>query len=515
MSRSGIASILLAVMTTGCVVGELPADPTPPDAEPPPARRLGIVTSPRHGDVVPGDTGTATLQVTGFHEAPDYRIDVQVLDDPRVATSWTTIGTTVSATTASDNGLYAWTLLVAPTREAPQRWPAGGVLRIRAIGESAEALPVLFHDEGDCLTAVPDDPWPAILARCGAPVTNGLILVSPSPTPAEVAVRAPFLDRRDTVDVAETLEYYATIDAPPTLAEFRARFGFDATSAPASFYNASDLGIGRELHCRAQSGGGLACYSSNYGEFGGDREAALAAAIQGVEAGGSVGAFATVAMVYQPPISAPNSVRFVVYDAAGALATQAQLDTFGDNISVPNNCLNCHGGARYDAAQNAVIGARFLPFDATGFAFAPQLPRFRAVDQLPRLHALNQLIATTEPSPAIRELIDGFASTPAQPAVDFVAAGWNGSALERKVYTEVVAVACRSCHASLSGSLDFRSATAFQDFRGAIADSICGPSGNLASHDMPSAEVPLRRLWTTPARAYLVDYLDIAGACEP
>lgn len=510
-----IASLCLALMTAACVVGELPGDPVPPEETDPPPGVLGLVTSPRHGDVVTADTRTATLDVEGYHEQPDYRIDVQVLDDPAVATSWTTIGTTVSAATPAENGLYPWSLLVAPTKDAPRRWPAGGILRIRAVGEAAEVLPVLFHDEGDCVTAVPDDPWPAILARCGAPVSNGLILVSPSPTPAEAVVRAPFLDRRDAVDVAETLEYYATIDAPPTLADFRTRFGFDATSEPATFYNAGDLGIGREMHCRAQAGGGLACFVSNYGEFGGDRETALAATIEGVLAGGSSGAFATVAMVYQPPLSAPNSVRFIVYDAAGALATQAQLDTFGDNVSIPNNCLNCHGGARYDATQNAVIGARFLPFDPTGFEFSTQLPRFRAEDQLPKLHALNQLVAMAEPTPAIREMIDGFGDLPSQPRLDFVAPGWNASALERKVYTEVVAVACRSCHTSLVGALDFRTAASFRDYRGAIADSICGPSGTLASHDMPSAEVPLRRLWTTSARAYLVDYLDIGGACEP
>jgi len=481
---------LFGCLLVACVVGE--ESPRVEGGEEP-ARAEGIVTAPRHGDVVDGDTRTTTIEVAGVHARPDYRIDVQVLDDPNIATSWITIGTTVTAS-SSETGQYAWKLLVAPAREVAGRWPAGGIVRVRAIGEGGETLAVMFHDSDET-----------------APVTNGMILVSPSPTPAEAEVRARFLDRRAAVEVAETIEYYQTIEAPQTLADFKTRYGFDATSVPTTFYNAGDLGIGREMYCGAQADGGVACYVSNYGTFGGARDIALAAAIDGVEAGGSVGSFATVAMVYQPPASAPNSVRFMVYGANGVLANQAQLDQYGDNVSVPNNCLNCHGGARYDADTNAVIGARFLPFDTSGFEFA-DLPGYRAADQAPRIHALNQLVAGTEPTAGIRELIEGFG---AMPANEFVAAGWSSNNVERKVYSEVVAVACRSCHASLGGSFEFTTAESFKNFRASIADSLCGPSGTATAHDMPSAEIPLRRLWTTPARAYLVDYLDITGACEP
>lgn len=482
-------SYALLCLVAGCVVGEAPDAPI---TQPTPVGD-GTVTSPRHGDVVDGDPRTLTLEVAGVYSLPDRRIDVQVLDDPTDAASWITIGTTVTGSQPIGDA-YAWSLLVSPARDVARRWPAGGVVRLRVLDADGAQLPVMFHDSDEI-----------------APVKNGMILVSPSPTPAEAPVRAPFLDRRNAVDVAETLEYYAAIDAPQTLAEFRTRFGFDAASEPATFYNAGDLGIGREMHCRAQTGGAVACYVSNYGVFGGDRREALAAAVDGVAAGGSTGSFATVAMVYTPPASAPNSVQFVVYGAGGQLVTEAQLDQYGDNVSIPNNCLNCHGGARYDATANAVIGARFLPFDTAAFEFA-DMPGFRPADQAARLRAFDQLVAATEPTPAIRELIDGFA---AQPAKQFVAAGWTTDALERKVYTEVVAVACRSCHASLGGSYDFTSAEAFRGLRTAIADSLCGPSGGATSHDMPSAEIPLRRLWTTPARAYLMDYLEITGACEP
>ena len=479
---------LVVVLAGGCVVGDVFDEPVTenPISE-------GVVTTPRHGDVVDGNTNTATLEVAGVHSLADYRIDVQVLDDPSAPASWTTIGTTLTASAPSENGEHAWTLIVAPAREVARRWPAGGVLRLRVVGASGEVLAVRFHDSEEI-----------------APVTNGMVLVSPSPTPAEADARPRFLDRRNAVDVAETLEYYEAIGAPATLTDFKTQFGFDATNVATTYYNAGDLGIGREMHCRAQDGA-VACYVSNYGEFGGNARMALAAAVEGANAGGSLGAFATVAMVYQPPASAPNSVRFMVYGAAGGLVNEAQLDQFGDNVSIPNNCLNCHGGARYEPGQNAVIGARFLPFDEAAFDFA-ELPGFRANDQAARIRELDALVAMTEPTPAIRELIAGFDSGPAD---ELVVAGWTGSALERKVYKEVVAVACRSCHASLTGTLDFTTAASFKTLRTSIADSLCGPSGTVAGHDMPSAEIPLRRLWTTPARAYLMDYLDIPGSCEP
>lgn len=476
--------LVLVCLLPACVVGDLPdgSATTPPATDP----SEGIVTSPRHGDVVGGDTRSITLEVTGTHALGDHRIDVQILDNPHDDQSWVTIGTTL--TDAAEP--HGWRIIVAPARDASRRWPAGGVMRMRAVGGDGEILAVRFHDSDEI-----------------APVTNGLILVSPSPTPAEAPVRARFLERRNAVDVAETLEYYAAIDAPATLADFKTRFTLDTA---ATFYNAGDLGIGREMHCGAQPTGAVACYVSNYGVFGGDRDTALAAAVEGTRAGNSIGAFATVAMVYQPPATAPNSVQFIVYGANGQLATQAQLDQFGDNVSIPNNCINCHGGARYDEATNSVSGAKFLPFDPSAFDFA-DADGFRAIDLAPKFRALDALVGMTEPTAATRELIDGFVATSAE---TFVAAGWNATAIERKVYTEVVAVACRSCHASL-GSFDLASAQTFTTFKAAIADSLCGPTGSAASHDMPSAEVPLRRLWTTPARAYLMDYLDIKGPCDP
>src|SRR4029453_12878076 len=99
--------------------------------------------------------------------------------------------------------------------------------------------------------------------------------------------------------------------------------------------------------------------------FGGSREQAIAEVTTGDSP------FATVAMVYLPPIQSPDAVQFMVYGATETLVTEAQLDTQGTNKGIPQNCINCHGGRSfYDGKNHAVMGAHFLPFDPSSFAFA-------------------------------------------------------------------------------------------------------------------------------------------------
>src|SRR5207253_2794767 len=152
--------------------------------------------------------------------------------------------------------------------------------------------------------------------------------------------------------------------------------------------------IGREMHCRQTKSpaGGVACYVRNFGEFGGS----AAQAMNELVAGGVP--LATVAMVYTPPITAPNAIEFFVYSGAGTLTTSAQLDTHGDNTSIPANCINCHGGgARYDPASHAVLGAQFLAFDPAAYTFATTAG-LRFADQEPAFAQLDQLVLATSPT---------------------------------------------------------------------------------------------------------------------
>jgi hypothetical protein len=454
------------------------------------------MVEPRLGRVITGDPAAATITVAGVAATPGYRIDVQIPN----GSSWTTIASTTTDTTpsATDATMYEWNLTVAPAALDPTRWSPGGMLRVRAVGESGDVLGAIFHDTDDCLAKT--DGWRARAVRCGTTLTSGVPLVNVTPVLLDVATRPRFLDQRGDITTTETAVYYQAIAAPTTLAAFRTTFGFAANEITTTYYNAADLGIGRGMHCAPQSNGGLACYVSNYGTFGGDADDALSRAVTGEGAGGT-GAFASVAMVYTPPIDAPNSVQFIVYNAAGSLATSATLDTFGDNTSIPTNCLNCHGAAAtYDPNVHAVTGAHFLPFDAANLGFSSQ-PGLTATDQATNLARLNALVANAGATSAIARIAN-------DPSV--VPDGWSGSALDRAVYRNVNQVACRGCHATLDGAMTFESAADFRAQSASIAAAICS-----TGRTMPDAEVPFERIWNGPARAYLAAYLELTGPCAP
>ena len=541
LGRHGFVWLCLVAITSGCVVGVGsstnpggddgpgdPGDPSPGDPRPPappPSSHLAALLSPHLGDVIPGDTATVQLSFTGFYDAPQATIAVQTLADPAVLDSWTTVARARTSGTADPTGVFPFAVTAPAGLGNPARWPQGGVVRLRAIDPDGAELPVFGQDGEACLSAHPGAPWAELIARCGAGGTHA-VLVSPSPTPldGDLAALPRLLDRKGTSSIAETEAYYAATGAPATLDEFRSQYGFDpATESHAVFYNAGDLGTGREMHCTqfaSGAGPGVACYVSNYGIFGTLEADALDLLIAGADSGTAVGAFAHVAMVYTPPLSAPDSVTFAVYGADGARIDQAQLDTAGDNVSVPENCLNCHGiHSSYDPAGHTVTGARFLPFDPASFRFAAGYPR---VGQENSFRRLNQLISPAA-SNTSAGLIAGMYAASATADVEYVPPEWSGDRASTGVYRFAIATTCRSCHASADladgsvdpGGLDFASASSFRSQGAVIGSVLCGDATARADRGMPNAEIPTLHTWTGPARAYLVDYLGIAGACAP
>ncbi|MGN6108505.1 MAG: hypothetical protein ACTHU0_25595 [Kofleriaceae bacterium] len=441
---------------------------------------------PTHGGVLAGEPSVIAIHVAGDYDVAGAQLSVQVLADPDDLASWTTIATTTSENAGGASARFGITVRpVANVQEAP-RWPRGGVLRLRVVDPDGNALP---YD--------PSDPDDAVLA-----VVN----------PAEIPETWSYLLEKPVCSRDETAAYYAAIDAPPTLDAFQTRYGFPRDEIVARYYNAGDLGIGREMHCRATAApaGGVACYVRNFGTFGGARGQAISELI----AGGVP--LATVAMVYAPPIDAPNAVSFVVYGPDGALVTEAQLDTRGDNASIPQNCLNCHGGrSTYDPATHAARGARFLAFDPAAFDFAPEA-NFASQDE--SFRRLNQLVAATEPTSATRELIDGIYAAGAPYDPGFVPPGWADTSSDRRVYREVIAPYCRGCHVSFGGTgatggdpVAFASAADLRDRAASTLVRVCGtgPRG------MPTAEQTARHFFGSSARAVLLPWLGVPGACAP
>jgi len=464
---------------SGCLLGEPDAsDETKP-------MPMGLVTEPALGAVIEGDPSTISLRVAGVHNIEGRSLMVQVLSNPDDLMSWETIASMTASEPQAD-GKFGFSTVVRPVTGAQDagRWPAGGVLRLRVVDDMGRKL---AHDP-----ATPDDSVIAVVNPAGAPAAWMYLMSKP---------------RGSTT---ETQAYYTAINAPPTLADFMTRYGFPGDETVARYYNAGDLGIGREMHCKATPNGGLACYVRNYGTFGGSRSDAMAATL----AGGTP--LATVAMMFTPPLDAPNSVKFMVYNQSNSLMMFAPLDTQGDNTSVPQNCLNCHGGrASYDTAMHKVTGARFLPFDPAALAF-PARSDLAFAAQEDGFRRLNRLVEPAAHTMATHELIDGIFppdGSPYNPA--FVPPGWSETAADARVYREVIAPYCRGCHASFSSAtedmLALRTASAVRKRAQSMATYVCGAG----PHGMPAAEQTALRFFGSSARAVFLQWLDQPGACVP
>jgi hypothetical protein len=540
-TRCSIGGNVGTILLLGCLGATLPA----------------CIEGPENGDVIAGTTLGKVLSFSGKHTLPGESVRIQVLkapddaaqNDPGVSANWVTIATATTSTSPlvwndDQNPYYSWSRGVtpAPNGSLAARWPQGGILRFRAIAEDGTLFLTFDQDRLACYAAHNGESWLAIGDKCKSEFSVSAV-VSPTPTPADLATPPDYLDFAAGVgSEAETELYYQQFDAPATLAAFRQRYGFGAPftdEASAVYFNAGDLGTGREMHCKSVlqvNGPPLrACYVSNYGSspakadnFGGDPQAAVARAIAGAESGTHAGAFATVAMVYAPPITDDNSVRFMVYDANDQLATKAALDSTEHNTGIPQNCITCHGGANYSNATHRVRGAgpgqngaRFLAFDLDAFEFSTNVTYTRAAQQ-ESFRKLNRIVSLAAPAAATLALIDGWygaggVSTPGTTAdTSFVPAAFATVANDSKIYRDVVAPYCRACHAAQTGPLAFDDRDDFKALHFLIDFRTCtlGPDP-ARNHLMPNAEVTLKKFWASPARAYLAGYLDTLGSCKP
>lgn len=218
--------------------------------------------------------------------------------------------------------------------------------------------------------------------------------------------------------------------------------------------------------------------------------------------GNGTGSFSVTVTVHR-------QVRFYVYGPppAESLQNNAALDTEGAK-PVPGLCLACHGG-RYDPQTLNVTGASFLPFDVFSFVFSAQ-PGFTLVpDQQEKFRQLNSLVKKTGPNKAnpnnpIVEFIDGLYSdgtvdTPGTAANNrYVPTDWLA---QQSVYNIVIKPYCRTCHIAMGPANDWTKRTQFIASKPSIQNSVC----NL--HDMPHAEVPFLKFWTS-SPVYVPGYLE-------
>lgn len=305
---------------------------------------------------------------------------------------------------------------------------------------------------------------------------------------------SPWLSRPGLSDNTEATEYYTTLGAPATLSQWKTTYGFtDSNDIDAIYYNAGDLGFGREMHCR-KSGADAACYVVNHGLGpAGPAQPAVADAIANQNNLG------TVAMVYHNTQNgSPNDITFYIYAPSGVLTTGVSLDGEGDKF-LPNMCLACHGGT-YNPTSNATSDANFLPFDVESFRYSPQ-PGYTLADQQEAFRQLNALVRDTNPTPSIVELIDGWyaatggVGTPGStPDNNFVPVTYTSSLTNTNLYNDVFKPNCRACHMARIGFYSF-----------ADPANLLGSAEFPVFHsfDMPHAELTNHNFWNSPAPAVL------------
>lgn len=325
-----------------------------------------------------------------------------------------------------------------------------------------------------------------------------------------------------------------------TLHGWKTANGFDTgTDTSAVYYNAGDLGLGREMHCKRNPAdtAAIACYVTNYGPNfppAADPAAALSNAIS------RTAPIATVAMEFVPSRLSNPGVRFYVYLHTGnsdstdgdVLVPTAALDSEGQK-NVPQVCMSCHGGSY---AAGKVKDASFLPFDVTSFSYdnrlfsAPlftttvEVPLYSLAFQQENFRKLNSLVKATR---LITDSIAGFIDDLYEPcSVDSPGCksafspdnpmpappGWK---MKPKLYSLVVAPYCRTCHLAQRPEIDW---TNFDPFDSAAIESyVCQTNpNNRVPHRMPNAEVSYKKFWSSSgaaAREYLAQVMQF-GHCR-
>ncbi len=516
--------------------------------------QMACVYGPRNGDSYSGSTVGKSLPFAGYSTVAGAAIRIQVLRSPNLTgtsnADWLDLlSTPARASTrptifhpASGDPLYAWSATVIPVRAgAPgaPAWVEGGVVRMRVLQDNSV---VRTFDDLNCPGVLASNYRPRDVWEICRSHTDGVLWLVDRDVPLPgggqgvLPSSVTYLSRRATPGAGEA--YYNTFNArgtDPTLDAWRANRGFPTNEVSARYYNAGDLGLGREMHCR-NDGANLYCYVTNYGSATdglADQTRALGDLASGTNP------VATVAMDYRPADSS-NRVRFYVYQG-GTLQPQVELDGQGPK-DVPGLCIACHGGT-FDVATNRVTGAQFLPFDADSFAYSSAVPRDEEA-----FRRLNQMVRATSPNRSITQLIDGWyhgavgtvgtpfdgqfvpnewrppcspsqtckrgylcsSSTGSGVCLDDPAYPIKSDPSQIALYRKVFAPYCRTCHIAQTGITFER-----------VADFVSlAPLAACNTKTMPHAELIYQKFRASGARGHLLGAAEALGntgarmACE-
>ncbi len=298
--------------------------------------------------------------------------------------------------------------------------------------------------------------------------------------------------------------------------------------AKAAYLNNGDLGFGRDMHILQRANGDVAAYVSNYtlNLDGSPDQNPLSA--DAALARNPLRAVATVCMEYSPIENDPAPipvVKFFVYNGKSGGAVRvggADLDGNGPKFT-PQLCTVCHGGSSPPAGHAWVLGdvremkSYFREFDLASFKFPRPGTRIddpsrsspnvnTTVNEEAAFRSLNEKVLATNPSPAIRELVEGWYGGFGLPQPNqntaFVPPGWDVGPDQAQLYRGVVGTSCRTCHVAQEQIRDFSTYENFRGSRSLIISEVLSDSTKV----MPHAKVAFDNFWRAGRQTTLANF---------
>ncbi len=289
--------------------------------------------------------------------------------------------------------------------------------------------------------------------------------------------------------------------------QWKQRWAFGTASAAltATYTNAVDLNLERDMHASGTSQG-MAYYVCNY---------PVNPALPFDNVLNRKNLVACVAMEYSatPGLNlngggiAQPYVKFLTFAPSGTLIASVNLDARGEKY-MPGACVVCHGASGYSrysevpGGSSPAMEAQFLPFDLNNFKFAANTGPLSQAGQEANFANLNGFIAygpgASSARPALKELIAGWYNNVSNTFNNlFVPPGWVG---HEALYNDVVKENCRSCHVAMPAAFD--SYGSFAAYSPLIASHVCGYKANELNPrklwSMPNAKVTFDKFWKNP-----------------
>ena len=322
----------------------------------------------------------------------------------------------------------------------------------------------------------------------------------------------------------------------------------------ALYRNATDLGFVRNIYIRVKANGDVVALLENYPgferttNFSFDEVADLCAVpfnsgapVEQQCRSGGVDAFenrdlsgmlASVVMEYSAvKTGGPKFTQFYGYGNDGTRVAALDLTGRGKAEAFPGLCAVCHGGnpgavdaagkfvphdLAYAGAVDGNFGAGFLPWDPDLYEYHDPSSAgvevgsgtYSRANQEASFKELNRHVLTTNPTPATRELVEGWYGGVGLPGSFnslFVPADWTYSATDTDFYKTVVGPYCRACHIqrafpentpnvnARTSQMDFNSVDDFEGLYKQIANTVYSRT------TMPLALVTYNKFWNDSA----------------